>query len=112
MGTHHFLRVPARKHRAHNAFHVVEVLLGLERVVDAVVSRLVKFFIAQFRIMPEVGAPGSLDQAMRHQRTRRDDRVHDSPIDQLRDDQTLLGNGHGAGQGHHHETVLIARHRF
>src|SRR5882672_12709704 len=48
VGAHHFAGIPTREYRLHHALHVVEVLLGLERVVDAVVSRLIEFFVAEF----------------------------------------------------------------
>ena len=57
-------------------------------------------------------APGGLHQSMRHQRTGRDNRIDNAPIDQFGDDQALLGHSHGSGQGHHYETVLVAGHGF
>src|SRR5882757_5302355 len=49
---------------------------------------------------------------MGHERAGRNDRIHNSAIDQLRDDQALLCYGHRASQGHHHETIFVPGHRF
>ena len=75
----------------HHALHVIEILLGLERVVDAVIASFVKFFVAQVGIVAEMRAPGRFDQSMRHQSAGRDNGIHDAAIDQLGDDQALLG---------------------
>ena len=61
VGAHHFFAVPPTEHGVHHAFDVVEVLLGLKRVVDAVVAGFVKFFVAEFRVVAEVGAAGGFD---------------------------------------------------
>ena len=107
---HHFVRVPAAKHGSHHAFHVVEILLGLERVIHAVVPGLVEFLVAELGIVPEMSAPGRFDQPMRHQRPSGDDGVHNAAIDQLGYHQSLLGHGHRAGERHDDEAVLVARH--
>ena len=57
----------AIKYLRHDLFDVVEILLGLERVVDPVVALLVEFFIRNLRIGAEVRAPGRLYQAVRHE---------------------------------------------
>ena len=75
----------------HHAFHVVEILLGFERIVNAVVSGLVKFLIAELWIVPKMGPPGRFDQAMRHQRSSGNDGIHDATIDQLGNHQSLFG---------------------
>ena len=49
---------------------------------------------------------------MRHQRSGGDDGVDDAVIDEVGDHQALLGDGHRAGQGHHNEAFLVARHGF
>ena len=59
-----------------------------------------------------MGAPGGFDQTVRHQRAGGNNRIHDAAIDEFGDDESLLGHGHGAGQGHYHETILVARHGF
>ena len=112
VGAHHLVVVPGLEHRRHDFFDVIEVLFRLERVVDAVVALLVKFHVRNFRIGPEVGAPGRLDQTVSHQRAGRDNGIHDAAVDQLRDDQPLLGDGHGAGKRHHDESVFVERHGF
>ena len=48
-----------------DALHVVQILLRLQRVVDAVVSRLIKFFVAQLRIVPEMRAAGRFHRSTR-----------------------------------------------
>ncbi len=53
---------------------------------------------------------GRFDQSMSHQCAGRNNRVHDAAVDQVGDDQSLLGHGHGAGQRHHHETVFVHGH--
>jgi hypothetical protein len=55
---------------------------------------------------------GGFDQAVSHQSSRRDDGIHNASIDQLSDDQPLLGHGHGAGQRHHDEGIFVQRHGF
>src|SRR5208282_131091 len=80
---HHFIRIPAAKYGCHHTLHVVEVLLRFERVVDAVVSSLVEFLVAELGIMTEMRAPGRFDQAVRHQRSGGNDGVDNAAIDQL-----------------------------
>jgi hypothetical protein len=110
IGAHYFVGVPTAEGRRHHALHVVEVLLGLERVIDAVVSCLVEFLVAELGIVAKMRAAGRFDQAMGHQRASRNDGIHDTAIDQLGYDQTLLGHGHRAGEGHDHEAFFVARH--
>ena len=110
--TQHFAVIPTFQNLGHHFFYVVEVLLGLERVVHAVVALLIKLSVGDVRVVAEVSSPGCFDQAVRHERARRDNRIHDSPVDQVCDDETLFGDGHGAGQGHHHEAVRVASHGF
>jgi hypothetical protein len=59
-----------------------------------------------------VRATGGLDQSVRHQRTGRDDGFHNPAIDQFRDDQSLLRNGHRPSQRHHDKAIFIERHRL
>ena len=112
VGAHHFVVVPRFQHGRHNFFDVIEVLFRLERVVDPVVPLLIKFNIRNFRIRPEVSPPTSLDQTMSHHRARRDNGIHHPSVDQLRDDQPLLGDSHRASKGHHDESVFVQRHGF
>ena len=62
--------------------------------------------------MLEVSAPGRFDESVRHERAGRDDRVHDAAVDQLGNYESLLGDRHRPGKGHHDEAVLIPRHRL
>src|ERR1700693_2699274 len=47
---------------------------------------------------------------MGHERTGRDDRVRDAPIDQVAENAPLLGHRHCAGDGQHDATRRIADH--
>ena len=60
--------VPGFEHGGHDFFNVVEILLGLERVVDAVVALLVEFLTSTLRIGAKVGLPGGFDQPVTHER--------------------------------------------
>ena len=57
-----------------------------------------------------MSAAGGLHQPVRHQRAGGNDGIDDAAIDQFGDDQSLLGDRHGASQGHHHETLFIPGH--
>ena len=56
--------------------------------------------------------PHAFHQAVRHQRAGGDHGLHHAVINEVGDDQSLLGHRHGAGQRHHHETIFVARHGF
>ena len=96
----------------HHPLHVIEILFGLQRIVDAVVSRLIQLLVAELRIVPEMRAASRFHQPMSHERAGRHDRIHNAAIDQLRNHQALLGHGHRAGKRHHNEGILVARHGF
>ncbi len=91
------VRVPLVKHGSEDALHLVEVLLRLQGVVDAVVARFVELDIVHLGIVDVVRAANALDQAMRHQGAGGDQGAHDAAIDEVGDHQSLLGDGHGAG---------------
>ena len=55
-------------------------------------------------------APGRFDQALRHERSGGNDRIHDAAIDQFGNHQALLGHGHRAGQRHDYEAFFVSRH--
>jgi len=104
--------IPGVQHLRQHFFHVVEVLLRLDRVVDAVVTLLVKFFIGDCWVDAVVGTARRLDQSVCHQGAGGDDGIDDAAVDQFRDDQSLFGDGHGAGQSHDPEAVFVERHGF
>ena len=112
VGAQYLVGVPFRQDPEHDLFHIVQVGLRLQRVVHAVVPLPVELFVGDFRVVAEMGATGGFDQPVRHQGPRGNDCVHDAAIDQLRDDQSLLGHRHGAGERHYFEAVLVAGHRF
>ena len=103
---------PIAEHLCHYPLNVVEILLRLERVINAVVSLLVKLGIGYVGVVAEMRAARSLNQSVRHERTGGNDGVHNAPLDQVGDDQSLLGNGHRAGKGHDHKAILVAGHGF
>jgi hypothetical protein len=45
-----------------------------------------------------------------HEGAGRHNRIHDAAINQFGDDQPLLGHGHGSGQGHDDERILVESH--
>ncbi len=112
VGTHDFIVVPGFENRRHHLFDIIEVLLRLEGVVDAVVALLIEFFVRDFRIGAEMRPPGRLDQPVSHQGAGRDNRIHDPAINELGHDQALLGDRHGACQSHYNERVVVERHRL
>ena len=103
VGAHDVVVVPGFKNGSHDFFDVIEILLGFERVVDAVVALLVEFLVGDFRIGAEVRSPGGLDQSVGHQSAGGDDGVHDASVDQL-------GHDHGSGQCHDDKSVFVERH--
>jgi hypothetical protein len=107
---HSFIRVPVAEDLFHYHLDVIEVALRFERVIDAVVPGLVEFFVIHCRVVAVMGLAGGLDQAVRHQSAGGDDGLDDAVVDKIANDETLFSNGHGAGEGHHHETVFVARH--
>ena len=86
VGAHHLRVVPVAENLRHHPFHVVEVLLGLKRVVNAVISLLVEFGVRNIWIVLIMRATGGLDKAVRHERASGNDGVHDSVFDQVSDD--------------------------
>src|SRR6185437_9384654 len=54
--THNFGMVPVLEHLSHNSFNIVKVLLGLERVIDAVIPLLVKLGVRHVGVVAEMGA--------------------------------------------------------
>ena len=62
--------------------------------------------------MFEVEHARALDEAVGHERPRRDDRLHPAPLDHLAEDEPLLGDRHGAGDRDHPEAVRVSHHRF
>src|SRR5271154_2580948 len=94
VGAHYFIGVPAPEDRGHNSLYVVQILLGLQRVVDSVVSSFVEFLVAELGIVAEMGAACRFYQAVRHQGASGNYSVHYAAINQLGYHQTLLGYGH------------------
>ena len=91
---------------------MIEVLLRLQRVVHAVVAGLVEFHVIHPWVVAVMLATRGLDQAMGHERASGDDGIDDALINEIADDEPLLGHGHGPGQGHDHEAIFVARHGF
>ena len=75
VGAHDFVVVPGFENGRHDFFDVIEILLGLERVVDAVIARSIEFLVGNLRIGAEMRPAGGLHQTMGHQSARGDDRV-------------------------------------
>ncbi len=107
---HDLLRVPLAQNFFHHQLNVVQVLLRLQRVINAVIARFIQLNIVHPWVIAIMFAAGGLNQSMRHQRSGGYHSVDQPFIDQVADDQTLLGHGHGACQGHDHEAVLVSRH--
>ena len=55
---------------------------------------------------------GGFDQPVRHERAGGDDGFDDAGIEEIGDDESLLGDGHGAGEGHDDESLAVAGHGF
>jgi len=89
---------------------VVEVGLHLQGVVHAVVALLEQLLVRHPRVVAVVDEPHRLGQAVRHQRARGHDGLHHAFVDHLGDDLAHLGDGHGAGEGHHDLAVLVLDH--
>ncbi len=111
-GTHGLNGIPVPEDFFHHQLNVVKVLLRLQRVVDAVVARFVKLNVIHARIVAIVLAAGCFHQSVRHERAGGDNGVDQSAVNQIADDQPLLGDCHRPGQGHHHKAVFVARHGF
>ena len=86
VGAHHFGVVPVFEHFCHHALDVVEVLLRLQGVVNAVVTLLIKLSVWNIWVVAEMGAAGGFDQSVRHERARRNDSVDDTALNQFGDD--------------------------
>ena len=66
VGAQHLAVIPSFQYMGHHFFDVVQVLLRLQRVVDAVVALLVKLGVGNVGVVAEMCAPRGLDQAVRH----------------------------------------------
>ncbi len=89
---------------------VVEVLLELDRVVDAVVATRVELIVLHALAVLEVQHARAFDEAVGHHRARRDDGVHPAPVDHLAQHQPLLGDRHRARHRDHAEAVRVVHH--
>ena len=102
--------VPVAEHLSHHSFNIVKILLRLQCVVNAVVALLVEFRIGDIRVVLIMRAAGGLNKSMGHKRARRNDGIHDAVLDQVGNNQTLLGDGHGTRESHHDEAIFVASH--
>ena len=104
------VRIPLREHLLEDLLDVLEVRLGLERIVH---PDYIPFRTAPrrpFRPVLVVFQPSGLDEAMSHQCASGHDGLHESPVDHLADDQTHLGDGHRSRKGQDDGTLRIASH--
>jgi len=88
----------------------VEILFEFDRIVDAVVSALVEFFVLHAGAMLEVQQARTLSQAVSHQGTGCDDRLHPTPFDHFAEQESLFCDGHRAGYRDDPEAIAIANH--
>src|SRR5579859_3091148 len=64
---HDIVVVPSLQHGRHVFLDVVKILLGLQRVVDAVITLLVEFLVGNIGIRAEMRSSGRLDQSVGHE---------------------------------------------
>ncbi len=102
----------AVEHGGDDLFGVVEILLELERVVDAVVALREEFLVVHRRAVLVVRHARGFDEAVGHQRAGRDDRLHPAAVDHLADHETLLCDRHRSRDGEHAKAVAVAHHGF
>src|SRR6185312_15065483 len=111
-GAHGLLRVPFAQDFFHHQLHVIKVGFRFERVIDAVVARLIELFVVHARVIAIVVLAGGFYESVGHESAGGDQGVDQSAINEIADDEALLGNGHGAGKSHDDEAVAIAGHGF
>ncbi len=100
------------EHLPQEALDVVEVLLELDRVVDAVVALAVEILVLQVRPVLEVQHAGALAEPVGHERAGGDDGVYPAAVDHLAEHQPLLGDRHRARDRDDAEAALVADHRL
>ena len=100
----------ALQHVLHDPGRFFEIALQLERVVDAAIAGVVELLVAPVRIVAKVRVAALLDEAVAHQGAGADDGVEQALIDHLGDEQALLGDRHGAGEGADDEALPVAGH--
>ena len=104
---------PLLQDRLDDELHPIQVALQFQRVVDAVETRVVRGAVVEragARRRLEVDHPGGLDEAMDHQGPGADDRVEQSVVDHVAQNEPLLGRGHRAGEGADDQAVRIRGH--
>ena len=66
----HIRLVPIAKNFRHHVLHIVEILLGLQRVINAVVALLIQFSVGDVRVVAEMRPASGFNETMGHERTR------------------------------------------
>jgi hypothetical protein len=92
--------------------HVVEILLELDGVVDAVVAPGIEVFVPHARAVLEVQQARPLGQAVGHEGAGRDQGLHPAAIDHLAQQQALLGDRHRPRNRDDAKTIRVAHHRL
>lgn len=112
VGTHNLAGIPGFEDLGDDAFDKIEIGLGLQSVVDAVVTGLVELYVVHLFIPHKMGFSGGFDEAVSHEGSGRDNSLDDSGVDEIGNYKPLLGYGHRSAEGHDDEGFLVAGHRF
>jgi hypothetical protein len=111
--TDDFVGIPLVEDAVDDFFDVIEIGLGLEGVVDAVVAGEKEFLVVHLGgIVAEVRAARSFDEAVSHESAGGDDSFDDAGLDEVAEDETHLADGESAGESHDDEAIFVAGHGF
>src|SRR5277367_1347618 len=111
--TDNFVWIPVFQNAVHYFFHVIEIGLRLEGIVDAIVTGHKELVVVHLGgIVAEMRKTGGFDETVGHERAGGDDGLHDAALDEVAKYQSHFSDSECSGKSHNDETVFVARHGF